>query len=401
MKAVILAAGEGTRLRPFTDTDPKVMLPVANKPILQYVVEALVENGIDEIVMVVGYGRQRIMSYFGDGDEFDAKIEYVVQEKQPPSGGTAYALYQAKNNIEDDFLVLPGDNIISKKTVSDLIENKERYSLLVTESDEPSKYGVVTLKKGGKNLKDLIEKPDKSPSHLISTSILSFPPEIFDRIEKTMADGDHDLPTVIQGVLEDKEIRTVISDGTWIDAVYPWDLLKVNGEALKGGCKQINGLVEENVVIKGQVKIGEGTRIRAGTFIEGPAVIGQGCDIGPNACIMPSTSVGGNTKIGPFSVVSNSLVMSGAFIAPHSTVEKSVIGSGVRIGTNFSTFSGKARVEAEDGFHEIDDIGVMIAEDTSIGQSVNIDAGVIIGRECKIENGKTVNKRIESGTKVL
>ncbi len=401
MKAVILAAGEGTRLRPFTATEPKVMIPVANRPILQYVVESLVKNGIDEIVMVVGYRRQRIMSYFGDGDDFGADIEYVIQRKQPPSGGTAHALYQAKDKIEDEFLVLPGDNVISKETVSDLLNNMDDYSLLITKSETPSKYGVVTLEKGGEEIRNLIEKPQRSPSHLISTGICSFPPEIFRYIEETMKEDDYDIPSVIQKVLKDKSVRVIRTEETWIDAVYPWDLLHVNSAALGNVNKSINGQIEERVIIKGNVRIGKGTRIRGGSFIEGPAVIGEGCDIGPNACILPSSSIGDNTKVAPFTVIRNSVLMRGVLLEANSTVENSVIGEGVRIGTNFSTYSADSRVDAEDGLHQVKKIGVMIAEDSIVGSGVTVESGVIIGKDCEIKSGRTVRENLESGVKAV
>jgi glucose-1-phosphate thymidylyltransferase len=110
MQAIILAAGEGTRLRPFTMSKPKVMLPIGNKPILAYVVKALVDNGLNEIIIVVGYKKERIMSFFSDGSKFGAKITYVIQDKQL---GTAHALLHVKPFIKEDFILLSGDNIIA------------------------------------------------------------------------------------------------------------------------------------------------------------------------------------------------------------------------------------------------------------------------------------------------
>jgi len=401
MKAVILAAGEGTRLRPFTASEPKVMIPVANRPILEYVVRALAENGITDIVMVVGYRRQKIMSYFGDGDDFDVEIEYGVQEKQPPTGGTAHALYKAKSKIDDDFLVLPGDNVISSRTISDLLEDMNPYSLLITKSDMPSKYGVVTLKRGGEQIKSLIEKPERSPSHLISTGIYSFPTEIFEYIEEGIEERRYDLPYVVQKAMKENDVKPIKTEGTWIDAVYPWELLHVNSIALGEINKRIGGQIEENVVIKGDVKIGKGTRIRAGSFIEGPAIIGEGCDIGPNACILPSSSIGDNSKVEPFTILRNSVVMSRVKIGANSTVEDSVISEGVIMGNNFSTFSDSVRVEAEDGLHSVKKIGVMIAEDTKIGSGVTVEPGTIIGNDCKIRSGRTIRENISSGAEAV
>src|SRR4030042_1021823 len=140
MQAIILAAGEGPRLRPFTMSKPKVMLPIGNKPILAYVVKALVENGLMDIIMVVGYKKERIMSFFGDGSKFGAKITYVVQEKQL---GTAHALLYVKNMVKEDFVLVAGDNIVDKETISRIIQHDNNPSVLVTESELPSKYGVI------------------------------------------------------------------------------------------------------------------------------------------------------------------------------------------------------------------------------------------------------------------
>ena len=399
MKAVILAAGEGTRLRPFTVSEPKVMISVANKPILQYVVESLVKNGITDIVMVVGYKRRKIMSYFGDGSNFNADIEYVFQKKQPSQGGTAHALSKAEENIDDEFLVLPGDNVISEKTIEDLLEGMDEYTLLVTRSETPSKYGVCTL--DDQNLSDIVEKPEKSESNLISTGIYSFPPEIFNYIEKAMNERIYDLTSVVTRVMKDKEVKGIITDSTWIDAVYPWDLQKVNSTALHEVPNSVEGIIEDNVMIKGDVEIGKGTIIRGGTYIEGPVKIGENCDIGPQACILPSTSIGDDSKISPFTVIKNSLLMKSIDIEPNSKVENSVIGTGVNIGSNFSTYLSDANIISEYGLHEIQNIGCMIAEDTVIGSGVTTESGVIIGAECRINSGKVIRENVPSDTRVM
>lgn len=399
MKAVILAAGEGTRLRPFTVSEPKVMISVANKPILQYVVESLVENGITDIVIVVGYKRRKIMSYFGDGSNFDANIDYVYQRKQPSQGGTAHALHKARAKIDDEFLVLPGDNVISDKTIKDLLEGKDEYTLLVTRSKTPSKYGVCTL--DDSKLCDLIEKPERSESNLISTGIYSFPPEIFDHIEEAMEERIYDLTTVVTRVMKSKDVKGIITKSTWIDAVYPWDLQKVNSAALQNVPNSVEGIIEDNVIIKGDVEIGEGTIVRGGTYIEGPVKIGENCDIGPQACILSSTSIGNDSKISPFTVVKNSLLMKGINIEPSSKIENSVIGTGVNIGSNFSTYLSDASIISEHGLHEIKDVGCMIAEDTVIGSGVTTESGVIIGANCKITSGKVIRENVPSETRVM
>ncbi len=396
MKAVILAAGEGTRLRPFTASEPKVMIPVANKPILQFIVESLVDNGITDIVIVVGYQRRSIMSHFGNGDVFGANIEYVNEEKQL---GTAHALYQAKSKIKDRFIVLPGDNVISKHTISDLLDGSDGYSVLITTSEEPSKYGVISMDNG--LVSEVIEKPEKSPSHLISTGIYALEPNIFDYIEEMMDSQVYDMTTVIDRMIEDHDLKGIITESTWIDAVHPWDLIPLNSTALASVVKYTGGTIEKGVVIKGNVWIGEGAEIKGGSYVEGPVIIGEGCEIGPHACILPSTSIGSDTRVQPFSIVKNSLVMKGVEIGPNSIVERSVIGDGVHINGNFSSNVNKAQKVVGNDIKTIERIGCMIAEDTVIGSGVTVKEGVIIGSTCTVGSGTMVRDNIPSFTKVL
>ena len=393
MKAVILAAGEGTRLRPFTVSEPKVMIPVANKPIMEYVIEALVENGINEIVIIIGYKKEKILTHFGTGEDFNADIEYVIQNKQL---GTAHALAQAEDKIDDDFLVLPGDNVISKETVAHLLEDKSDHSVLITESDTPSKYGVVSLSNG--DVKDIIEKPKESYSHLISTGIYSFTLEIFDHIHELMADQIYDLTSAVQ---ELENLRGIVTDSTWVDAVYPWDLLSVNSIALSKVIDVKNGVIEENVTISGPVYIGEGAIIKSGTHIQGPAMIGEGCEIGPNACILPSTSIGKDSKISPMAIIQNSLLMDNIDVGPHSFIGNSVIGDGVRVGGDFTTYISEADIKLRSEYHPVSDIGCMIAEDTEVGAGVVVEAGVIIENDCMINSGKTIRNNIPQKSRVV
>src|SRR5574341_1984836 len=141
MKAIILAAGEGLRCRPLTLTRSKVMIPVANKPLLEHIIHAVAENGIREFILVVGYKKERIMDYFGDGLEFGVKISYVFQDAQL---GTAHAVKHVRNLVEDDFLVLNGDNLIDAGTISDLLAGKcGSVTLLAVELEQTLGYGDV------------------------------------------------------------------------------------------------------------------------------------------------------------------------------------------------------------------------------------------------------------------
>lgn len=397
MKAVILAAGEGTRLRPFTVSKPKVMVPVANKPILEYVVEALSQNGISDITMVVGYKKERIMTHFEDGKNFKVNIDYVLQ---PKPLGTAHALMHAKKGIDTEFLVLSGDNIIDPKEITNLLKGEEGNAILITESETPSKYGEVFIEKG--LVTKILEKPEEELSKLINTGIYRFKPNVFDTIQTVSDAGRHDMISVIQEmIVNNMEIKAVHGFGTWMDAVYPWDILHVNSSAMTGAKVGTAGTIEKNVVLKDQVSIGEESIIRSGSYIEGPAVIGKGCDIGPNTCIFPSTSIGDNVSVQPFTSIKHSIIMNDSEIGVSSIISNSVIGEGVRIGAHFVAASGEAFIHSELGDHKLEDIGTIIGEDTSIGEGVISKPGTIIGANCRISPQNKLEGEFPNKTVVI
>lgn len=394
MKAVILAAGEGKRLRPFTEAMPKVMLPVGNKPILQHVFEAVKKSGINEVIVVVGYKKEVIMDYFKDYK--DIEINYVIQDKQL---GTAHALLQTKNEIKNLFIVLAGDNIIDEKSISKLIEDNSEYSLLIKENSQPSKYGVVFLEKG--KIKEIVEKPKEELGKFISTGIYKLPKSIFNKIEDLSSDGIYDLSSVIQSIVQEKiTINTIIAD-SWTDIVYPWDLIKVNKEMINCNSSSLSGLIEKGVTIKGSVSVGKDTKIYSGSYIVGPVIIGDSCEIGPNACIFPSTSIGNNSVIHPSSEIRNSVIMDNSHIGSNSFISNTIVARGNIIRNSFSSIAGETTVEIEGEFKKVNNLGAMIGEDCTIESHVIVDPGIIIGRKCNITSMKRIKENIPSNTKVM
>ncbi len=394
MKAIILAAGEGKRLRPFTETMPKVMLPVANKPILEHVFDALKKAGIVEIILVVGYKKEVIMDYFKDYKNI--KITYVTQEKQL---GTAHALLQAKNIVSESFIVIPGDNIIDYKSIQKLIHDKSEYSVLIKEHPHPSKYGVVFLEK--QELKKLVEKPKEETGRFISTGIYKLPKTVFKEIEELSKQGIYDLSSMVQLLLKEEiAIQTIIAD-FWMDIVYPWDLININEKMIQKIKGLTAGTIEKNVTIKGNVKIGSDTKIYSGSYIVGPVVIGKGCEIGPNVCIFPSTSIGDNAVIHPGAEIQNSVIMNDTHIGSSSFIINSVVARGSILGHNFSSSSGENTIEVEGEYKKVKNLGCLIGEDCTIQNHVVVDPGVVIGRKCNIESMKRIRKNIQSNSKVM
>ncbi len=405
MKAVILAAGEGKRCRPLTLTRSKVMLPVANKPILEHVINALVKNDIQNIILVVGYEKERIMDYFEDGLNFGVKIEYVEQKTQI---GTAHAISQARQMIgpdEENFIVVNGDNIIGPHAIHDLINGAQGDATILTcKKDDVSNYGVIVAK--GKSVKEIIEKPKTLVSHLINTGIYLFRPNIFEMIERTPISvaGEYAITDTLQAMIDNgMNVTMAVTNTEWLDAVYSWNLLEANTIVLSDLEDDINeGKVESGVNIKGTVSVGKNTIIRAGSYIVGPVIIGDNCDIGPNVVILPSTCIGNNVSIASFSYVKNSILMNDVRISTHSNISCSVMGSNVSTGPNFITEEGKDMlIQIERDLHSAQKLGTIIGDDTEIGGNVLVRAGNMIFTNCRISSGKTISEDIPTNSIVI
>ena len=382
-QAVILAAGEGQRLRPFTVNRPKVMLSIADKPILQYVVESLAKNGIRNIVLVVGYRKEQVFDYMGSGEQFGVNITYVTQEKQL---GTAHALAQAKGVIENEFLVLPGDNLIEADTIAQFATIKPE-AILVKRVDNPVRYGVVTIERG--TVKEVVEKPDEARSNIVSTGIYAFTTEIFGFIEPEL-----DLPDALNNMIaQGYHINARETDGTWLDVIYPWDILSLNDAILRQIQASLGGTIEVGVSLKGQVSVGKDTVIRSNSYIVGPVVIGDGCDIGPNVCILPATSIGNNVVISPFTEIKNSVIGDDVNIGPGCIIQDSVIDKGCIIKGHFTACSGQDEVRVDHEYHLVS-VGAMLGEGCSLGNSVVAQPGVIVGNYSQIQPLKLISGRL-------
>ncbi len=395
MKAVILAAGEGARMGPFTASVPKVMIPVGNRPILEHVVRALVESGLRDILMVIGYRRERIQSYFQDGKAFDARITYISEPKQL---GTAHTVRQAKASLEGRFLVLNGSSLIDHPFVSDLLEHADGPAVAIKESERPQEYGVVSLR--GKNVVGITERPREVTSNLISTGAYVLDPSIFDLIDRAAEAGHHDLPTVLTEWAKSTAITAVESKGTWVDARYPWDLLRLNATALQSLAQVRAGTIERGVTIHGRVSVGDGCVIRAGAYLQGPLSLGPGCEIGANAVLLPSTSLGKNVRVGPLTTIVNSILMDDVNVGPSSVVHDSVLGSGVVSRAGLLAASGPADVSIEGEYHAVRQIGGLIGEDSELGNGVIVECGTVVNERTRVASGARLRGTIPAGAVV-
>ncbi|MFW5987208.1 MAG: bifunctional sugar-1-phosphate nucleotidylyltransferase/acetyltransferase [Methanohalophilus sp.] len=330
MKAVILAAGQGTRMRPLTDRRPKVMLPIGNKPILEHIIDEAVDAGIREFVIVTGYMENSIQEYFGDGLHKDVSIEYVFQQEQ---NGTGHAIGYAEDYVDNRFIVLNGDMLISSVQIKNLTGRVEDAILTVKEVADPCNFGVICT--AGEKVTQIVEKPEIPPTNLANAGIYLFPQSIFDYIRRTPQSprGEIEITDSIQMLIDSgASVGYEVFRDSWIDIGRPWDLLAANKHVLAGFTGNIGGEVEPNATLKGEVVVGEGTVIRNGAYIIGPVIIGKNCDIGPNCFIRPSTAIGDNVRIGNAVEIKNCVVMDRTNIGHLSYVGDSVIGQDCNFG---------------------------------------------------------------------
>jgi len=398
LKAVILAAGEGRRCRPLTQTKSKVMLPVGNRPFMEHVILALAENDVKELYVVVGYQKERVMDHFEDGIDFDVHITYIDQGEPL---GTAHALRKAEPYVNEEFLVLNGDNLIDRCAVGELISAAGDCVILAALRRHTGDYGVLTVEDS--RVQAIVEKPGRACSGLLNTGAYKFSPTIFRELPKTPISerGSYELTeTLSQMIDEGREIRAVVTDGVWSDAIFAWDLLNANSLALSLKDTNVKGEVEEGAWLKGQVEVGEGSVIRSGSYLVGPVSIGRNCDIGPNVTILPSTSVGDSARIGSNTEIRNSIIMSGARVGSGSILSDSIVGASCTLGDQLMIESGPSVVEVEEKFYRAE-FGAVLADDVTAKSRVLIEPGTIVGTDSSIGSGRSVRGWIERRSKVI
>ena len=334
LQAVILAAGIGERCWPLTLTTPKPMLKIANKPILWHKLEQFAKL-VDEVIIVVGRDGKIIADYFGKSYK-NLKLIYVEQKDLP---GTWGALYCAKELVKEKFIVAYGDDFYSIKDIKKCLKHNK--SILTKKVTDTSGKGVILT--DGALVKKIIEKPKEQLSHLVNTGNYVLDKSVFKIRPKTSERNEYEITTLLDELANKSELFCEIASENYFSVTYPWDLLNANELILKQLKISTKCHAEKGVTIKGFVKIGKNTVLKAGTYIEGPAVVGDNCELGPNCHIRPYTSIGNNCKIGNFVEIKNSIIGDGTKIPHFAYIGDSIIGNNVNIGVN--TYITNLRVD--------------------------------------------------------
>jgi glucose-1-phosphate thymidylyltransferase len=331
MKALILSGGKGTRLRPITHTGAKQLVPVANKPILFYGVEAIRDAGITDVGIVVGDTEPEIRAALGDGSAFGIKTTYLRQ--QAPLG-LAHAVKIAQDFMgKDSFVMYLGDNLILDG-ITPLVREFERdrpnSQILLAHVPNPQEFGVAEL--DGTRVKRLTEKPKEPQSDLALVGVYMFDSGIFDAVNgiKPSARGELEITDAIQWLIDHgKNVNCHIITGWWKDTGKLEDMLEANRMVLSRARRSLRGTMDAKTRTEGEVIVGAGSVIE-NSILRGPLIIGERCEI-RNSYIGPFTSIYDEVAI-KNSEIEHSIVLERCVIEDIPVrIEGSLIGKEVRI----------------------------------------------------------------------
>jgi UDP-N-acetylglucosamine diphosphorylase/glucosamine-1-phosphate N-acetyltransferase len=398
--AVILAAGEGKRMHPLTYTRPKVMLPLANKPILEHLLIEMKESGIQDFIFIVGFHDEQIRGYFADGQKWQVKINYYLQENQL---GTADAVRCVENKVTGAFLLANGDVIIRRQDISRLLQKKDN-SLTVVELPDVAGLGVIETRED--RITNIYEKMENPPSHLANAGLYLFTPEIFAAIRATGKSprGEYEITDSVRSLIDKGFKVGYVEISDWLDLSYPWDLLGANEKIMQKLESNNLATVEPNVQIKGAVSSGKGTVIRSGAYIVGPVIIGENCDIGPNCFIRSSTAIGDRCHVGAAVEVKNSIIMSDSKIPHLNYVGDCVIGENCNLGAGTKIANlrlDKKNITVANTNTGRRKLGAIIGDRVETGINASINVGTMIGNNSFVGPGALAHGVLAPNSKVF
>lgn len=332
MKALILSGGKGTRLRPITYTSAKQLVPVANKPILFYGIEAICAAGVRDLGIVVGETKHEVMAAVGDGSRWGARVTYIEQDAPR---GLAHAVLIARRFLEEEpFIMFLGDNLI-EGGVAHLVQEFARENpdalILLKRVADPRSFGVAELDADG-TVARLEEKPAAPRSDLALVGVYLFGPAVHEAVRAIQPSRRNELEITdaIQHLIDTgRRVRAHELQGWWLDTGKKDDMLAANRTVLDTLRPDLRGTLDADSRVVGRVCIGEGTRL-VNSSVRGPAVIGRRCEL-VNAFVGPYTSIGDGVAIHNSEVEHSILLENSRVIDLHGRLEDSLLGRNAQV----------------------------------------------------------------------
>lgn len=396
MKAIVLAGGEGERMRPLTYTRPKAMLQVAGKPLVWHVLSNLKKARVTEAVVVVKYKKEQVVEYL-EKEGLGMGLEFAVQGGKH---GTAAAIEAAKGKAGEDFLVVAADNIADAEIYRDVIEKYDgRKTVALKKTDEPRRFGIGEVKGGV--LVGIEEKPEHPKGNLANASVYAFNKGIFEEIGALAPSprGEYEITDLLKGA------HVVETEDFWMDVGYPWHLFRLNEYLLDR--MEANAGTVENSTVRGKLIMEEGARV-ADSHVEGSAYVGAGSVVGPHALLKGHNSIGRNCEIGGSSTLKNSILFDNVKAKHLSYIGDSVVGEGVNFGSgtqiaNYRFDAGNVNVLTDRGWVNSGrkKLGAVIGDNVKFGVLSCTMPGKLIGNDCWIGSNAVVNRNMGSGQKLF
>ncbi|MEM4348298.1 MAG: sugar phosphate nucleotidyltransferase [Candidatus Anstonellaceae archaeon] len=396
-KAVVLAAGEGRRLRPLTYTRPKCMIQLAGKPILQHVLENLALVGVREAAVIVKYKKEAITEYFAANPIPSLKLHFIQQGEKY---GTAAAFGEAESFADDVFFGVAGDIITEAAALQKLAAEAEgEITAALKRVDEPQEYGTAVVENG--KIAGFEEKVQNPKSNLANCSLYVFEPTVFRKIKevKKSPRGEYEIVDLLIGA------KAVQIENYWLDMGMPWQLFSAN-EFLLSKLPEKKGKIE-NSIIKGKVYMESGAEIHE-SVLEGDVYIGQNTHIGPHAYIRGTTSIGRDCDIGDSTTVKNSIIFDKVNAKHLTYIGDSIVGSNCNFGAatqiaNFRFDEGNIKALVNDVVIDTKrtKLGAIIGDNTKMGVLSAVMPGRMIGDGCWIDAGVVVKENVERHTHVI
>ncbi|QCC51795.1 bifunctional sugar-1-phosphate nucleotidylyltransferase/acetyltransferase [Halapricum salinum] len=391
MQAVLLAAGQGTRMRPLTDSLPKPMLPVADRPLLAHTADAAVDAGADELIVVVGYEADEVRDYFGENYR-GVPVTFAIQESQD---GTADAVRAAEEYLDGEFAVLNGDNLYDPESIESLFSSGP--ALATFQVADPSNYGVISVE--GEFVSSIVEKPTDPPTDLANTGAYVFPAETREWLDVPESErGEYEITDVVARVIDEYDVTPVELD-RWLDVGRPWELLEANEWKLGDLDRRIDGEVSDDADLRGTVVVEEGATVEPGVVIEGPALVRSSATLGPNAYVRGATLLGEDTHVGQSVELKNTVVMADSNVPHLSYVGDSVLGRDVNFGagTNVANLrhdGGDVRLTVKGDRVSTGrrKFGVVVGDGVKTGINTSLNAGVTLSTGASTTPGEVVTR---------